>query len=61
MTTYDREDQAERRRVCAAAGILADLGMGVGAKIRQRRPSATQLAKFLQFSKLVLTDSTTLE
>jgi hypothetical protein len=32
--------------------------MGVEAKIRQRRPSATQLAKFLQFSKPVLADST---
>ena len=49
MTTYDPEDQAERHRV---GGLLQEPlqteGWGVGAKIPQRRPSATQLAKFLQ-------------
>ena len=49
MTTDDPESQAERRRVGGLLQeILADLrDEGVGAKIRQRRSSATQLAKFL--------------
>ena len=60
MTISDPEDQAERRRVGGLLHESAELGMrGVGAKFRQRRPSPTQLAKFLQFSKPVLSDFTT--
>ena len=52
MTTYDPEDQAERRRAGGCCrNPYGPRHEGVGAKIRQRRPSATQLVKFLQLSK----------
>ena len=52
MTTYDPEDEAERHRVGGCCrNPCRPRDEGVGAKIRQRRPSTTQLVKFLQLSK----------
>jgi len=46
MTTYDPEDQNERRRVGGLLHESAELGMkGWGAKIRQRRPSRNSTRK----------------
>src|SRR5215472_7692226 len=62
MTTYDPEDKAERSSL---GGLLHDFLAHLGMrrwrpKIRQRPPSATQLAKFLQFSKPILAGCTSM-
>src|SRR6516225_8378026 len=45
MTTYDPEDEAERRRVGGCCrNPCRPRDEGVGAKIRQRRPSAREPA-----------------
>ena len=57
MTNYDPE--AERRRVSCCRNPCRPRDEGVGLKFPNVGRAATQLAKFLQFSKLVLSDSTT--